>query len=162
MILPDAALDAVTSDELTKAAEMFNVVKQMRLRLTNINENTLDKAFESHVHTVLQKLDSTLPKIQYDEIRRVEVVMARHGLCDAAFQQVILLCQTISPDLGYLLKEIRNVHAGYFADLQQICDEFQQHVQDSESEIHVRDEQLNERNGEINRLTEAINTLDKV
>ncbi len=122
-------------------------MKQLRLRLgTNgsVDEASLNAAFESHVHGVLSKLDRRLPLLNNDNTKRVEIVMAKHGLCDgttlknkinrlffiinkshflATFQQTILLCQTISPALGDVLKRVRSIHAALFTELQQTSGE---------------------------------------
>eukprot|EP01032_Pedospumella_encystans_P011294 gene11294-13139_t len=44
--------------------------------------------------------------------------MARHGLYDAAFQQVVMLCQTIAPGFGDSVRELRNVHSSLLTELQ--------------------------------------------
>ena len=35
-----------------------------------------------------------------------KVVMARHGLCDASVQQIILLCESLSPALGGAISQV--------------------------------------------------------
>jgi hypothetical protein len=47
--LPENALQAITGDELHRSTELFNVVKQLRLRLTNITEEILDRSYTQHV-----------------------------------------------------------------------------------------------------------------
>jgi hypothetical protein len=93
MSIPQKALDAVTTEELSKAATLFGNVKVLRLRLTNADETILDRAFENHIQGVLDKLELRLPSLTDELLRSVEITMARHGIFDAAFQQAILLCQ---------------------------------------------------------------------
>ncbi len=100
------AVDAITTTELSRAAALFGTMKQLRIQLKSADEATLDRAFEQHVQTVLEKLDERLPALvqqneehslsdsQTRQLLAVEVIMARHGLYDAAFQQVVMLCQT--------------------------------------------------------------------
>jgi hypothetical protein len=100
------AIDAVTPAELSRAAALFGTMKQLRIQLKSADENSLDRAFEAHVHSVLERLDERLPTLmqqnqenqlsenQASQLMSVEVIMARHGLYDAAFQQVVMLCQT--------------------------------------------------------------------
>lgn len=100
------AVDAITTTELSRAAALFGTMKQLRIQLKSADEATLDRAFEQHVQTVLEKLDERLPSLvqqneehslsdsQTRQLLAVEVIMARHGLYDAAFQQVVMLCQT--------------------------------------------------------------------
>lgn len=92
-MMSGAALEAVTAHELSRASSLFGTLKQLRLKLKNADEAALDRAFESHVQGVLDKLDSRLPGLDDKPLRTVEITMAKHGLYDAAFQQVILLCQ---------------------------------------------------------------------
>lgn len=93
-MIPAKALAAVTPDELSNSATLYGALKQLRLRLTNADEAALDRAFEMHVQTVLEKLESRLPSLEASTLRTVEVSMARHGLFDASFQQAIVLCQS--------------------------------------------------------------------
>ena len=103
------AVDAITPAELSRAAALFGTMKQLRIQLKSADENTLDREFELHVQSVLDKLDQRLPSLQQEnqhlqahplepeqseQLIAVEVIMARHGLYDAAFQQVVMLCQT--------------------------------------------------------------------
>ena len=97
------AVDCVTPAELSRAAALFGTMKQLRIQLKSVDENMLDRAFEQHVQSVLEKLDQRLPvlaeqqdkpQVQSEQLLAVEVIMARHGLYDAAFQQVVLLCQS--------------------------------------------------------------------
>ena len=87
------ALEAVTQSELSRAAAVFGTLKQLRIKLKNADEGVLDRAFEVHVQRVLDKLESRLPSLTDGKLREVEITMAKHGLYDAAFQQVIILCQ---------------------------------------------------------------------
>jgi hypothetical protein len=47
------ALEAVSADELSKAAHLFSEMKTLRMKLSkDVKEEVLDSAFESHVHQV--------------------------------------------------------------------------------------------------------------
>jgi hypothetical protein len=92
--IPHNAIAAVTAEELAKASSMFGTLKQLRLRLTSVDENVLDKAFEKHVQGVLEKLETRIPQLNDTQVKHAEIIMAKHGIYDAAFQQVILLCQS--------------------------------------------------------------------
>jgi len=115
----------VSPEELTAAASLFGKLKVLRLRLTQVDEASLDRAFEKHVQSVLDKLDGRLSSLGEGELQRQsEMIMAKHGLMDASFQQVILLCQGISPALGDVLKELRVAHSGYLTELQHCVGKF--------------------------------------
>lgn len=47
--LPANALQAITEEELNRSSELFNVVKRLRLKLTNITDDILDHSYEKHV-----------------------------------------------------------------------------------------------------------------
>lgn len=54
-MIPSRALEAVTTDELAKAATLFSALKQLRIKLSGIEESVLDNAFETHVQVNLEK-----------------------------------------------------------------------------------------------------------
>lgn len=45
-------------------------------------------------------------------------MMGKHGIFDATFQQIILITQTIAPDLVGPLKDLRSIHSKFFSELQ--------------------------------------------
>ena len=59
-----------------------------------MDEKVLEKAYHIHVQNVVEKLESRLNSLEYEPLKQVEITMARHGLYDAVFQQVVLLCST--------------------------------------------------------------------
>ena len=87
-------MELLNPAEIARAAQMFENLKQLRLKLGNGDEQVLERAFELHVQGVLDKLEQRWSEIADPQQRNVEVLMARHGLYDAAFQQVALLCQS--------------------------------------------------------------------
>jgi len=161
MLPSPAAVEAVTHEELTRAAELFDVIKQLRLRLTAINEEVLDRAFETHITGVLDKLEKRLDSLQDPLGRRVEVIMAKHGLCDAAFQQIILLCQGISPALGDVLKQLRGMHSEFFSELQQVSDNFVIEMDEQRQYCDETKAEMENIEQECQQLMETINILDK-
>ena len=52
----------------------------------------MDKAFDNHVKGIFGQLEVRLPSMDDPQLRNVEIIMAKHGLYDAAFQQVIHIC----------------------------------------------------------------------
>ena len=124
-MIPTNVLQAVGKDELTKAAQLFATLKALRLRLTDVDEVTLDRAFQQHTTSVLEKLDARLALLgDNNPLRRVEIVMAKNGLYDAAFQQVVALNNNVSPVLGDSLKTLRGAHLGYLGEFQACVSEF--------------------------------------
>lgn len=161
MSLPKAALAAVTPEELTRTAELFDTVKQLRIRLSNINEDILNKAFETHIHGVLSKLEKRLPTLSNKNVQTTEIVMAKHGLCDAAFQQIILLCQSISPALGDVLKSIRSMHSQYYTELQRVADDFTSQLSEYQSSADEAKQKYLAADEECQKLLQVVEVLDK-
>lgn len=88
------AVESLNPAEIAKAAGLFDSLKQLRLKLRSGDESVLERAFELHVQAVLDKLDNRLESLPHPRQQKVETILARHGLFDAAFQQVILLCHS--------------------------------------------------------------------
>jgi hypothetical protein len=162
VMFPVAALEAVTPDAVNQAVDLFEVVKQLRLRLTNVSEEVLDRAFESHIQNVLEKLDKRIPFLTDQSAKSVEVVMAKHGLCDAAFQQIILLCQHISPALGEVLKQLRNTHSEFFSELQFVSNEYLRRMEEQEKSVQESKQQHDLLEKECDELLAATKLLDQV
>lgn len=160
-MIPTKALEAVTTQELARAATVFTNLKQLRLQHSNIQESILDNAFETHVQGVLEKLDNRLPVLQNEGLRDVEIIMAKHGLFDAAFQQAILLCQTITPPLGESLKDLRSIHSSFLSDLQQLVGNFVRDKIMAEEELASSKIDVNTLVNDKNKLLTALTALNK-
>ena len=78
-MISSRVVEAITPLELSRASALFGVLKQVRVQLKTSDEYSLDKAFESHVHSVLEKLDQRLVSIDDATIQKVEIIMAKHG-----------------------------------------------------------------------------------
>ena len=91
-MISSRVVEAITPLELSKASILFGTVKKIKLQFKSTEECALDKAFEAHVQGVLEKLDQRLNVLEDPHIKNVEVVMAKHGLYDAIFQQIISIC----------------------------------------------------------------------
>ena len=78
-MISSRVVEAITPLELSRASALFGVLKQVRVQLKTSDEYSLDKAFESHVHSVLEKLDQRLVSIDDTTIQKVEIIMAKHG-----------------------------------------------------------------------------------
>ena len=88
--------------------------------------------------------------------------MANHGLVDASFQQLVLLTQTISPALGDIVKTIRGYHSAFLTDLQQTAGRCLGDVQRERDEAALLQAQIDNSEGEITKLMEVADLLDKV
>ena len=48
-MIPTRALEAVSTQELARAAAVFTNLKQLRVQINHVEESLLDNAFEVHV-----------------------------------------------------------------------------------------------------------------
>jgi biopolymer transport protein ExbB/TolQ len=161
-MFPAGALQAVTPESINQAVDLFEIIKQLRLRLTSINEETLDRSFETHIQNVLEKLEKRLPFLSDNEAKNVEIVMAKHGLCDASFQQIILLCQQISPSLGDVLKQLRNIHSEFFSELQSISNQYLDRFNEQQKISNEMNQKIQNLEQECDELLAATKILDQV
>ncbi len=186
-MIPAEAVEAVTPVELSKAASLFGTLKQLRLKLKDTDDGILDRAFEIHVQGVLEKLEQRLPTLIDKQLKDVEIIMARHGLYDAAFQQLIILCQnskffvktfqtlqfiplsliffslhTVSPAMGDSLKDLRAVHSGFMTDLQQSACQFVGERKKLEYEIARNKHAIEDLENDIMILKTSTSLLDTV
>ncbi len=188
-MIPANALAAVTSEELSSAATLYGSLKQLRLRMSNADENVLDRAFETHVQNVLDKLENRLPSFENPRVKAVEVAMARHGIFDASFQQAIQLCQhskqydeiyshlnlslnpsplsfeiyiIVSPVLGDNLKELRAAHSRILAEMQRSVLEQVKDTKRVEADLASALETTSHLENEVEKLKNVVDLLDKV
>jgi hypothetical protein len=120
------------------------------------------RAFEAHVIGVMDKLDQRLATIRDPRLRQIETIMANHGLVDASFQQLVLLCQAISPALGDVVKSIRASHSLFFNDIQKTSSDFMSEIEEQRREIASLHERIETSEIEIARLMDVADLLDKV
>jgi hypothetical protein len=107
-------------------------------------------------------LEKRLPHITNENARKVEVVMAKHGLCDAAFQQIILLCQSISPALGDVLKQVRGIHSSFLTELQVTSNAFLKNIEEQQQICNSTQRDIENVESECKQLMEATALLDRV
>lgn len=88
------AFESISPGEIARAINLFNVLKQFRLKLGSGDEEVLERAFEFHVQGILEKLDARLQQVNDAHEKQLEVILARHGMYDATMQQVAHLCHS--------------------------------------------------------------------
>jgi hypothetical protein len=91
---PSIALEAINPAEIAKAAALFDNIKQIRVTTNLGSESLLERAFELHVQGILTKLEDKLLQSQTPHEQAVQIILARNGLYDASFQQIIKFCQS--------------------------------------------------------------------
>ena len=86
------ALEAVPAAELQKLSALFSVIKQVRNQTFNVDQSLLERQFELHVQGILERLEVRLPAFVDPKAKKAEVLMAKYGLYDAVFLQIIAAC----------------------------------------------------------------------
>lgn len=86
------ALEAVPAAELQKLSAQFSVIKQVRSQSFNGDHSLLERQFELHVQGILERLEVRLPAFIDPKAKKAEVLMAKYGLYDAVFLQIIAAC----------------------------------------------------------------------
>jgi hypothetical protein len=94
--------------------------------------------------------------------RRVESVMAKHGLIDASFQQLILLGSAISPALGDVVKSLRSEHSELFNEMQAISSEYVEEMATKRADVMDLEAELTQMQTEVDVLMTVSTKLDKV
>jgi len=74
----------------------------------------MDKAFHDHADAVFTRLRGSLSKLEEDFERKAETLMAKHGLYDVCFQEVISYTEKVNPDLCRVFRKIRSAHTSMF------------------------------------------------
>ena len=162
MSAPSEALSAVGKEDIARAASLFDTVKGLRLRLTDADEAQLDRSFQQHTTSVLEKLNHRLQVLgdQNPTLRKVELIMAKHGLFDAAFQQVVVMNSHVSPILGDSLKELRAVHLGFLSDFQGCVGDYNNSMTTLRHQAATAKSATNVLKDECTQLLESVRLLD--
>ncbi|GMH53207.1 hypothetical protein TrST_g1705 [Triparma strigata] len=107
-----------TSDiDLEKISGLYNDVKMLYSNgqiLSPADDRRMTIAFDKHVDAVTNRLKERRNKLEESYERRTEGLMAKHGMYDICFQEVLAYSETISPPLSAVLKKIRSIHTGLF------------------------------------------------
>jgi hypothetical protein len=119
-------------------------------------------AFETHTGGVMEKLNDRLASIKDPRLQEIEIIMANHGMVDASFQQLILLCQTISPALGEVVKSIRTSHSLFLNEIQNVTGKFVSEIEQRRGDVDSLHTRLEASEVEIARLMDVSDLLDKV
>jgi hypothetical protein len=94
-----------------------------------------------------------------DRVRRhAEILMAKHGLFDVCFQEIIHYSTSVNPQLGALLRKLRLVHTTLLQAFPPLLNELQMlHGE----EVRQLRKQADQAQGEAAQLLDAAETLEK-
>ena len=104
------------NNDLESVIHLFNSVKIMKATADSSieDENRMTLAFETHCKSVSERLGDRLVSLEPYQ-RSTEILMAKHGLYDVCFQEVIAFCEQLGAiDLAKVLRQIRAVHTVLF------------------------------------------------
>ena len=93
-----------------------------------------DDNFNAHLENVLNTLESRVQDhdgqtVQGELMQRMEVLLASHGIFDAAVVSALVpLCNEISPQLGQTLSKFRQETADIITGLSNCCSQLEQHL----------------------------------
>ncbi len=105
-----------------------------------------DDNFNNHLETVLNTLESRVQAhngqtVEGELMQRVEVLLASHGIFDAAVVSAIVpLCHEISPQLGQTLSKFRRETANIISELSRCCSQLEQHTSEVKLSRAARNE----------------------
>lgn len=178
--------ELLNPEDIEKASFLFDCLKKLRLKLKNGKEEILESAFETHVHSVFEKLETRLLHIQDTNQQKLEIILARHGLYDAAFKQVILLCECsnilhspsstlfliiifiyflnclVTPALGDCVKDLRGVHSSLLSEIRQISFNMFQEKQQLKDELNQEHQKSLDIQVNLEKLKDSIKRLNMV
>ena len=83
---PDVAIDLESVEELFAAVK---VLHGNGARLPLEDDRRMSQAFDKHANAVLSRLNSRAGDLQYQHDKQAETLMAKHGIYDVCFQEII-------------------------------------------------------------------------
>jgi Ca2+-binding EF-hand superfamily protein len=101
-------------EDLESLAVLFNTVKSLGGVVDEERERKMANAFETHLQTVVKRLNDRLKTMTEKAERNAEILLAKHGLYDLCFQELITHSGGFSPQMQDSLRTICDVHADLF------------------------------------------------
>ena len=148
--------------DLAGVLELFSAVKAMRGETLSIEDDArMSAAFESHCKTVSTRLAERLQTIDSAQ-KKTEILMAKHGLYDVCFQEVINFTESLqADDLAQVLRKIRAVHTTLFQSVPGIVENAGSVEEKKwESKMNLMKIKLTQTDQETNQLLEAAEMLE--
>lgn len=112
--------------DLEKISDLFASVKLLYgngQRLGASEDRRMTVAFDSHVDDVMGRLKERVSKLEQSYERRTEGLMAKHGMYDICFQEVLSFSEKTNAPLARVFRKIRSVHTSLFQLVPEIVKE---------------------------------------
>lgn len=150
---------SLTQEDLEAVAVLFAAIKTLRSQNHEANIESMTIAFDAHVHSVLGRLNERIAAMKGDKYRKqAEIVMAKHGLFDVCFQEVIHHATSINPQLGAVIRKLRLVHTSL---LQSFPPLLAASRAKNDEDINILKEQAEQSEGETSQLLVAAEMMEK-
>ena len=132
---------AIVQQDLESLAALFNTVKNLGGSQDAERERKMTQTFETHLQTVVKRLNDRLKTMKETAQRHAEILLAKHGLYDLCFQEIISHSGSVNPQLQDSMRTICNVHSDLFQLLEGVLSatvaenvELQQDLERSEAD----------------------------
>lgn len=154
---------ALTQEDLESVAVLFGAIKAVRSVPSpsggKVDVTQLSNNFDKHVNLVINRLNQRLAAMKDDKFRRqTEILMAKHGLFDVCFQEVINYTTSFNPQLGAILRKLRLVHTTLFQSFPPLMQDVQHYAAEEVSKLR---KQAQEAEKETAQLLEAAEQLER-
>lgn len=150
--IPEVTL---TKGDLQNLALLFQNIQDMYgSNLSDLQSRRMTATFDNHLQTVVSRLNDRLESIEDSAQRQMEIIMAKHGLYDVCFQEIISFAHSANPQLSAAVRQISGVHAELFESMEAVVS---RSVTDRDR-LHV---DLEKSRQETTELLEAAETLEK-
>ena len=153
-------LVGIPPDDIRAVSALFASIKNAKVGRDSDSSRRLAMAFDSHVKTVANRLTERLRDIGDGNRgqQECELVMAKHGLYDICFQELIGFADSgKQPEMGNLLRRMRAAHTSLFHAFPTILQLVSAHAENSSAIIS----ELERAEQEVSQLMEAADMLEK-
>ena len=97
---------------------LFGAIKSLHGGLNAEQDRRMTTAFETHLQTVVSRLHDRLDNMKDSAQRHTEILMAKHGLYDVCFQEMITFAYGLNPQFSSVLRRICTVHSELFQTIE--------------------------------------------
>lgn len=153
---------ALTQEDLESVAVLFGAIKAVRsvpsASGVKVDVAQLANNFDKHVNLVINRLNQRLAAMDDKARRQTEILMAKHGLFDVCFEEVINYATTFNPQLSAILRKLCLVHTALFQSFPPLVQEVQHHAAEEVSKLR---RQAQEAEKETASLLEAAEQLER-
>ena len=133
---------------------LFNMIKGLNGNIDAELDRKMTTGFESHLQNVVKRLNERLKSMKEPAQRHTEILLAKHGLYDLCFQELITYAGNTNQQLQDSLRKICNVHSDLFEHLESV-------LSTTVGENVELQRKLEQAESESTQLLQAATTLEK-